>query len=220
MIKISNRLKSLTKYLFNDDIIMDVGCDHALLDIYLVQAGLAKKIYVCDVNPNALQNGINNIEKYDLVDKVIPILGFGIERANEYNINTLVISGMGSSNIIEILSGPNTALIYKLVLQSNNNHYELRKYLTSIGFNIVEEEIVPDSKKEYINIVALRDYKNTKYTEIEYEFGPILTKKKENLEYYKKLKESLEDIVLKNNSDETREKIKMLSSIIASLETN
>lgn len=220
MIKISNRLKSLTKYLFNDDIIMDVGCDHALLDIYLVQAGLAKKIYVCDVNPNALQNGINNIEKYDLVDKVIPILGFGIERANEYNINTLVISGMGSSNIIEILSGPNTALIYKLVLQSNNNHYELRKYLTSIGFNIVEEEIVPDSKKEYINIVALRDYKNTKYTEIEYEFGPILTKKKENLEYFKKLKESLEDIVLKNNSDETREKIKMLSSIIASLETN
>ena len=32
---ISNRLQSLVKYINKEDKIIDIGCDHALLDIYL-----------------------------------------------------------------------------------------------------------------------------------------------------------------------------------------
>jgi tRNA (adenine22-N1)-methyltransferase len=60
MVKLSKRLNSLVKYVYEGDIVMDVGCDHALLDIYLVQNGILNSAYVCDVNANALQNGINN----------------------------------------------------------------------------------------------------------------------------------------------------------------
>ena len=95
MIKISDRLNSLAKYIFSEDKVMDVGCDHALLDIYLVQAGIVDKIYACDVNENALQNGINNIEKYELNSNIIPVLSYGIEKANTIDVNTVVISGMG-----------------------------------------------------------------------------------------------------------------------------
>jgi len=219
MIKISARLKSLAKYLFKEDKIIDVGCDHALLDIYLVQSGIAKKIYVCDVNPNALQNGINNIEKYELSANIIPLLGYGIEKTTSFDINTVVISGMGSKNIIEILSSPNLDRIYKLVLQSNNNHFELRKFLNEKGFTIVEEEIVPDGKKTYINIVALKDYYPKKYSLEELEFGPILINKEENLDYFKKLLESYEDILYTSRNDDIREKIKMLEGIIERLES-
>ena len=168
MIKISDRLKSLVPYVESEDIVMDVGCDHALLDIYLVENNILNKMYVCDVNPNALQNGIDNIKKSGLEKKIIPILGYGIERSAEYNVDTLIISGMGSKNIMSILESPNLNMVYKLILQSNNNHYELRKFLTKKSFNIVHEEIVPDGKKTYINIIALHDTYPKTYTEKEY----------------------------------------------------
>lgn len=219
MIKISNRLLSLVKYVHPEDTIMDVGCDHAKLDIYLVQSGILNKIYVCDVNPNALQNGIENIERYELENKVIPVLGYGIEKANEYDIDSLIISGMGSKNIIDILSSPYSDKIYKLILQSNNNHYELRQFLASKNFNIVAEEVIEDAKKTYINIVALKDYsKRTKYTEKENMFGPILITKKENISYFEMLKDSYERIPYQSRPDEVQDKINYLEEIISDLE--
>lgn len=217
MIKISPRLHSLVKYIFKEDSVMDVGCDHALLDIYLVQNGYADQIYVCDVNPNALQNAINNIERYELSANIFPVLGFGIEKIGEFGIDTLVISGMGAKNIIEILSSPNLERIGKLILQSNNNHSELRKFLTQKGFNIVDEEVIPDGKKTYINIIAIRDYAVKTYSIKEYEFGPILSHDKRNLEYFKKLYENYENILIASKSDEVREKLKYLEEIIEEL---
>lgn len=219
MIKISNRLKSLVKYIYSEDKVIDVGCDHAKLDIYLVQSGIVNKVYVCDVNPNALQNGINNIEKYDLVKNIIPVLGYGIEKISGFDVNTIIISGMGSANIIGILSSPNLDRVYKLVLQSNNNHYELRKFLTQRGFSIVAEEVVKDGKKTYINIIAFRLDRANTYTEKEYEFGPELIKMKENLEYFRELKDNYEDILYASRNEELKEKIKWLDEIIENLES-
>ena len=34
---VSNRLKSLAKFVNINDKVIDVGCDHALLDIYLIK---------------------------------------------------------------------------------------------------------------------------------------------------------------------------------------
>ena len=105
----------------------------------------------------------------------------------------------------------------KLILQSNNNHYELRKYLTARGFNIVDEEVIPDGKKTYINIIAGRDYTTKVYTELEYEFGPILTKNKNNLDYFKTLRDSCEDIYFASHSDEAKERLNRVDEIIREL---
>lgn len=220
MIKISKRLSSLVKYIMPEDAIMDVGCDHALLDIYLVQAGLQSKIYVGDVNPNALRNGRENIEKYELSNNIIPVLSYGIEKINEFSIDTVVISGMGSKNIVEILSSPNLDRVYKLVLQSNNNHYELRDFLMKSNFTIIAEEIVPDGKKTYINIVAIRTDRPPVYDESEKEFGPILTKNVENLAYFTKLLETYEDIYYASKSDKAKKNLDNLRKIIETLNSN
>ena len=37
MTKISNRLKSIVKFVEKKDSVVDVGCDHGLLSIYLVE---------------------------------------------------------------------------------------------------------------------------------------------------------------------------------------
>lgn len=220
MIKISERLKSLVKYIHTDDKIMDVGCDHAILDIYLVQTGVLHNIYVCDVNPNALANGKENIEKYELGSNIFPILSYGIEKINELDVDTLVISGMGSKNIIEILSSPNLDRVYKLVLQSNNNHNELRRFLVGKGFRIFAEEIIKDGKKTYVNILAGRDMMIPNYNDIEFEFGPLLITNPDNLEYFEEQLRSNEQIYYSSHSEETRKKISYLEEIIEQLKKN
>jgi len=219
MIKISNRLKSLEKYIFSEDKVMDVGCDHAILDIYLVESGKLSKIYVCDVNPNALQNGIDNIEKHELSSNIFPVLSYGIEKINDLDVDTIVISGMGSRNIIDILSSPNLDKVYKLVLQSNNNHNELRRFLASKGYMIIAEEIIIDGKKTYINIVAIYQGDELEYTDKEYEFGPKLIKDPDNLEYFKSLEKSYKDICALSRSTEARANLANLEEVIESLES-
>lgn len=217
MVKIKPRLKSLSKFIEKDDKIIDVGCDHALLDIYLVQRGYVDKMYVCDVNPNALENGKKNIESNGLTGKIIPILGFGIEKTGNLDIDTILISGMGSNSIIEILTSPFVGKIYKLILQSNNNHYELRKFLTKIGFTIFYEEIVKDGKKHYINIIALRDMVTKEYSEKEYMFGPTLLDNPKNLNYFINLKETYEKLYLLNRNEENEKRLKYLREIVENL---
>lgn len=172
---ISNRLKSLAKYIDKDDILIDIGCDHALLDIYLVKNKIVDKLIVSDIHESALKAGIENIKKYKLEAKIDARLGDGLKvLTDKDNINTILISGMGTSTIKSILDGFPLENIKKLVLQSNNDHELLRKFITSLGYYITAEEYFVDNKKNYINIVFQKGQK--KYSTLELKYGPYLIK--------------------------------------------
>ena len=70
MINLSKRLKKIADYIPENSRIVDIGCDHALLDIYLVQTKKTNQIIASDINPNALKNAKKNIKKYNLEDKI------------------------------------------------------------------------------------------------------------------------------------------------------
>lgn len=53
--KISKRLKSLAGLITLDDKVADIGCDHALLDIYMVKNNITEKVLIADVSENALE---------------------------------------------------------------------------------------------------------------------------------------------------------------------
>ena len=72
--KISKRLKSLAGLITIDDKVADIGCDHALLDIYMVKNNITEKVFIADVSENALENGIKNVKKYHLEDKITAIV--------------------------------------------------------------------------------------------------------------------------------------------------
>ena len=179
---LSKRLQSLTKYINKDDKLIDIGCDHALIDIYLIKNNIIDNIIVSDIHEGALKQGINNISLNHLEDRIDARLGNGLEvLTDEDDINTILISGMGTSTIIEILSNDYINNINKLIIQSNNDYEELRRYITSIGFIITDEEFIEDKDKYYINIVFERGSKE--YSDVEYLYGPILSHNNEYLEY-------------------------------------
>ena len=181
---LSKRLLSLTKYIDKTDRLIDIGCDHALLDIYIIKNNIAGSMIASDVHENALSAGIKNIKLNRLSKKIDTRLGSGLEvLTDKDDINTILISGMGSSTIIDIVNNPYINNINKLIIQSNNDHELLRKTLTSMGYMITDEEYLVDNKKHYINIVFKKGVK--KYKKDELKYGPYLLKDKSYLNYIK-----------------------------------
>ena len=178
--KLSLRLKSIANLVDSNDVVADIGCDHAYLDIYLVMNNIVPKTLACDINRKDLDMGINNIKKYGLEDKIATKLCDGITGISK-DINTLIISGMGTSTIIKILSNDNVKNINKVITQSNNDYYELRKYMVNNGFYISYEESIFYKYKYYINMMFLRGNKN--YSSRELRFGTMMF----NKDYYEHL---------------------------------
>lgn len=180
MIKLSKRL-SIVASLIDSKNIIDVGCDHALLDIYLAQCNKERKIIVSDINENALNNAKENIKKYKLSSQIEARLGSGLDTLTEDNIDTLVISGLGANTIVGILHNNIFKLknIKNIIIQSNTNLNFLRKKVTKLNYIIDEEIQVKENNIIYTIIKFIKGRK--KYNKKELYFGPILLKKNNKL---------------------------------------
>lgn len=179
---ISNRLMRIASYVDKKDKLIDIGCDHALLDIYLVKNKVLNKVLVSDVHEGALNAGISNIKKEKLEKKIETRLGNGLEvLTDKDDIDTVLISGMGTTTILDILHNDYLKNINKLIIQSNNDHTELRTEIVKLGYKIINEEYLVDMGKNYIIIVFEKG--SAKYSKNELRYGPILINDKKYLNF-------------------------------------
>ena len=183
--KINARLKKIGDLVEANSFCLDVGCDHALLDIYLVHRNKNIKAVASDIAEGPLEQAKKNIKRERLDDKIETRLGNGLSTyTNE--IDTVIISGMGGRNIIGICKENLKVLkkIKTLIISPNNYQIDVKKFLTSNGFYIDNEEFVKDKNFIYQIIILKRGKK--KYTKKEYFFGPKFLEKKGPLfrEYY------------------------------------
>ena len=184
MIKLSKRLEVISSLIPNNSKIIDIGCDHGLLDIYLYQNKISDKIIASDINENALNNAKENIKKNKLEKYIETRLGNGLETLKDTDdINTIIISGMGAHTAIGILKNNQSKLkkINTIVIQSNTKLEFLRKEIIKLNYCIEDEILIEDNKKIYTIIKFIKG--NKKYNKKELYFGPVIMKK--NTELFK-----------------------------------
>ncbi len=183
--KINARLKKIGDLVEANSFCLDVGCDHALLDIYLIHRDKNIKTIASDIAAGPLDQAKKNIKREHLEDVIETRLGPGLSTYTQ-EVNTIIISGMGGRNIIGICKDNLNILkkINTLIISPNNYQEDVKKYLCKHGFYISNEEFVKDKKFIYQIIILKRGKK--KYTKKEYFFGPIFLEKKGPLfrEYY------------------------------------
>lgn len=195
MIKLSPRLKQVADFTEENSNIIDIGCDHGLTSIHIMQTKKNVSIIASDINQNALNNAIKNIKKYNLENKISTILSNGLDKIDTKNIDTIIVSGMGAHTIIGILRSNIKKLkkINTLIIQSNNDIEFLRKRITELNYYIEDEELVKEKKFIYTIIKFKKGHK--KYTKKQLYFGPILLKKNNKL-FQEKNKIDLEKLKL------------------------
>lgn len=169
--KLSKRLSAVAS-LVDGKKVIDVGCDHGYLSIYLTQLGL--KCLATDISKKCLLKAIDNFNKFNLnIDYMITD---GINGIDIKQFDTIIISGMGTHTILKILKDKH--LPDTLVISSNNCIDFLRCEIVKLGFYIDDEVYIKDGRQKYIIIRFKKGQKH--YNEFDYLIGPIL---KYNQEY-------------------------------------
>ena len=195
--RLSKRLKKITEYVSDNDKIIDIGCDHALLDVYIYENFKNVNIIASDIHEGALKQAKKNIDKYNLDGKIELRLGDGLDVVDSNEINTIIISGMGYYTIEEILSvREKLTNVDKIIIQSNTDIVKLRKSIIKLGYKIDEEGLVKD--KDIIYTVIKFTKGKEKYSYDEIYFGPKILENKDELfyEYYNKKLLKYENLLL------------------------
>ena len=153
--KINARLKKIGDLVEANSFCLDVGCDHALLDIYLVNKNKNIKAVASDIAEGPLEQAKKNIKRERLEGKIETRLGNGLSTYTD-EINTIIISGMGGRNIIGICKNDLKVLkkINTLIISPNNYQEDVKRFLTKNGFYIENEEFVKDKRFIYQIIIV------------------------------------------------------------------
>ena len=189
----NKRIKIISSYINEDDKVADIGCDQALLSELLAE----RKIYsvASDIKENIILNAKNRLK--NLNNYITFIVSDGLDNIPE-DIDTLVLSGMGTYTILDIISKAKKQY-KKIITISNNNNDILRVKMLDYGYKIYSEEIIYD-KNKYYNLIVFISGKS-KYNKEEMLLG--VNHKNEEL-FIKKLKLDLNEY--KEIYDKSRKK--------------
>lgn len=150
--KLSKRLQTISDLINPNSKIIDVGADHAFLDIYLNIYKNCQCLAI-DKSKYCTKTAIENAKKYKADIKAITNDGLKNIKLND---EIIVISGMGTRNIMKIL---NFDLKNNLILSSHTNIDDLKEFLKNKGYYIYKEVII-EEYKTYDVIYARKEEKN------------------------------------------------------------
>lgn len=180
MVKIQNRLTTIAGLVLKGKAIADIGADHALLSIYMLQKNLAPNVVVTDIIDGPYERAKKAVNESPYRDKIEVRKGDGIKVLKPHEVATVIIAGMGGDTIAQILSDDwEKAETYeRFVLQPMSRSYVVRQLLAERGWALLEEKLVYENNKYFVILVYSPDKKPYKLTPLELEVGPILLRAK------------------------------------------
>ncbi len=205
------RIEAISSYITEEEKVIDVGCDQALLSKLLAKRGIYS--IATDIKKSIIDSASKNLTKEE--KKYITFrVGDGITLKEEETDYTLVMSGMGSYLMIDILK-KNNKYFDKIITISNNNHFYLRENMSLMGYKIKLEEIIYDKGKFYNLIIFEKEKSNYSYSEL------LLGVNHKNMRLFKVRNKMVlnvyKNIVTRVTKKEDKEK---LDNIISILEEN
>ena len=148
---LSKRLRSLADMVSHGKSVVDVGCDHGFVSIYLVQHGISSRVLAMDVRQGPLSRAQEHIAEYELEDYIETRLSDGLSEFREGEAQALVCAGMGGKLMMKILTeGEKKAkALDELILQPQSELPLFRRFLKESGYRILDENILLEDGKFY-----------------------------------------------------------------------
>lgn len=153
---ISKRLGALASFVRRGSTVADVGTDHGLLPIYLVQQNICHRAVATDIGVSPAAVARKNVVAANLTDRVDVRVGDGLAPLSPDDADDIVIAGMGGETIAEILSAAPWVKHprYRLILQPMTHAEAVHEWLLTNGFSIFEEHLLEEGGRQYILLFA------------------------------------------------------------------
>jgi tRNA (adenine22-N1)-methyltransferase len=150
-VELSARMQAFADMVSKGSIVCDVGCDHGWVSIYLIQQGIASKVYAMDVGIGPLERAKDHIQSYNLGNYIETRLSDGLAALQVGEADCMVCAGMGGPLMMRILSqGRDKAKAMKeLILQPQSEIAQFRAFLRGEGYKIVKEDMILEDGKYY-----------------------------------------------------------------------
>jgi len=178
--ELSIRLNEIISLVDKTSIIADIGTDHGYIPIYLIKNNLCNYVIASDINLGPKKKAEINIGMEGLTEKIQCRLGDGLNTIKPYEVQVVIIAGMGGYLIRDIIE--ERLDIFKsldyAILQPAQNPEILRKYIHERGFKILEEELCFDQNKYYETIKVAYDNKPEIEDDFYYEISKTIIRKK------------------------------------------
>lgn len=182
--QLSKRLEKIAELVPEGMRLVDVGCDHGYLPIYLLKHQKIPGAIAMDVRPGPLARAKENIKAYGLEDYIETRLSDGLKAMERAEGEVLVIAGMGGPLMEQILTESASVAdefpVWILQPQSDIPHF--RRYLEKRGRRMEREEMVLEDGKYYPMMRAVKGHTSME-KEIYYLYGKELLKRRDKVLY-------------------------------------
>ena len=182
-IQLSARLSGIAAMVTKGNRLVDVGCDHGYLPVFLVLNGIVPSAIAADVRKGPLLRAKEHIGQYGAADRIQTRLSDGLEQIKAGEGDTLVIAGMGGPLMERILTAG--ALVRdsfsEWILQPQSDIPHVRHFIQEQGWKICEEEMILEEGKFYTILKALPRLAGEKvlpWTKEEEAFGRFLLQRR------------------------------------------
>lgn len=131
----------------------DIGSDHALLPVYLVQQGIASQAVAGEVTEGPLAAAERGVRDAGLQGKIHVRKGDGLAVVAPGEVDAVTISGMGGALIRDILEAGRRQGklegVRQLILQPNIGEDAVRRWLHEHNWQLSAEYILEEDGKVY-----------------------------------------------------------------------
>lgn len=219
--QLSLRLTAIAEMVTEGNRLVDVGCDHGYLPVYLLLNKKIPEAIAMDVRKGPLSRAQEHIAQFGLEGYIHTRLSDGLEALTAGEGDTLVIAGMGGPLMERILTDGAAVRdsFRELILQPQSDIPHFRHFIRSEGYEIVAEEMVEEDGKFYPFMKVVKaentslprdmgdepltldtqDAQLPPYTREEEWFGPILLRQRHPVlkRYLERENRIREDILVK-----------------------
>ena len=180
MLRIGERLNTVTSMVPPCYTVADIGTDHGYVPAYLVLSGKCRRAIASDIAEGPCQAAAETRNRFDLYNEMEVRMAPGLRGLHTGDAETVVIAGMGGTTIMSILeeSPEIAASVRTFVLQPMNAANLLRQWLAQHKYAIEEEALCKENNHIYIIIKAVHTEEIRELSPLETELGPCILKSK------------------------------------------
>lgn len=153
---LSKRLLMLADMVTPGNRLVDVGCDHGFLPVYLVREGICPEAIAMDVREGPLEAAKRHVEEFGLGDYIEVRLSDGLAEYRSGEADTMVCAGLGGRLMERILRDDldKAKQLRELILQPQSELPQFRAFLEDTGFVVTDEDAVLEDGKYYFSMKA------------------------------------------------------------------
>lgn len=162
-----NRLETIASFVPVGSIVADVGTDHGLLPVMLIEQQRSPKVYAIDNKPGPLRSAYAMTKS---MPQITLVLADGIQGLAE-DVDTIVIAGLGGRTIVDILAVI-PSRITTIIISAHVAMPLVRKSLHALGYAIDAESLIEEAGEFYEMARFIQG--QVSYTDADYYLGPLL----------------------------------------------